>query len=265
MRNGNLMNLETLFADHQLHHSDLQLDYFITARSGGTPYGCYKQSLRELWKRFRGLSGMYAQRALLAEQVAHLETLKTKQERKRRRLLAAKRLQMIELAKSIEDTEREFLRFYGQAAALKPVIGELTPELRAELDRDMWIHQLRCMVALDIISQGRMRRVTAELIQSLPVDARRELLLTCFGPGKTEAERQRYISANVDWFLEYSPEIPPPLEISREEARWLLECCESSALPAPSLNSLPTDAGPRRGKSTGNGYASASLAPIDVG
>ena len=49
------VSLDDLFADHQGSHSNFQMDNFITIRSGGTAYGQYKQSLRELHKRWRGL------------------------------------------------------------------------------------------------------------------------------------------------------------------------------------------------------------------
>ena len=48
-------NLKELLQDHQTGMSDFQDDYLVTARAGGTVYGQYKQSLRELYKRFRGL------------------------------------------------------------------------------------------------------------------------------------------------------------------------------------------------------------------
>ena len=47
--------LDILLKDHQTGMSDFQDDYLVTAKSGGTAYGQYKQALRETYRRFRGL------------------------------------------------------------------------------------------------------------------------------------------------------------------------------------------------------------------
>src|SRR5438445_2833578 len=60
-----MLPISELLADHQEFHSDLQMDAFITLRSGGTLYGCYKQALRELATRVRALRERYRLRALL--------------------------------------------------------------------------------------------------------------------------------------------------------------------------------------------------------
>lgn len=87
-----------------------------------------------------------------------------------------KLLNMEEMNKNIEDTEREFQRFYAQACALKQQIGELTPEKRNELDRDMWEYKLKEMAAIDFLSQGRLGNVTVEMIAAAPMEMRKELM-----------------------------------------------------------------------------------------
>src|SRR5579863_2272034 len=62
---ASMIELSDLLTDHQEFHSDLQMDSFITARSGGTLYGCYKQALRELATRVRALRERYFGRRLL--------------------------------------------------------------------------------------------------------------------------------------------------------------------------------------------------------
>lgn len=178
------MNLDVLLQDHRLYHSELQQDYFITKRSGGTIYGQYKQALRELYKRFRGLKGLYYERDLMKIDIEELmwkiedrEFIRSVFDEKRNKLeLEKKKLDLIELSKNIEDTEREFKRFYQQAFSLKKVIGELTEEKRNELDKEMWIYKLKEMCCVDFISNGRVKNTTLELINCLDLVDRKPIL-----------------------------------------------------------------------------------------
>ncbi len=191
------MNLHDLFADHQLYHSEWQMDHFITVRAGGTEYGCYKQALRELHKRYRGLKGLYVERELLEVDIEeknaqHYKTIYD--ERRRVIKLAQKQMQMEELDHQIRDTEREFKRFYIQATALKKRIGDLTPERRATLDRNMWEHRLKCMAAVDIMTTGRIGQNTIEFAMSIPMEDRVKLVKEIYDDkGKTV----------VNWFTNY--------------------------------------------------------------
>ena len=161
----NAQSLNALLADHQIYHSDLQMDAFITGKSGGTPYGEYKQALRELTSRYRTLKDLYASRELL-----ELATRKAEIE------LTQKRLAAQDLEATIADTCREFARFYKQAETLKDDVGELTPERRNELDVAMWVHRVKCMAALDVLTAHMPSRSTVELIAALPPDSRREVM-----------------------------------------------------------------------------------------
>lgn len=181
-----MFNLQDLLQDHRLYHSEFQQDYFITTRSGGTLYGQYKQALRELYKRFRGLKGLYHERDMAQVDIDELKSgfLNKKYsgfEYRRKTLeLNKKELDMIEMEKNVEDTEREFKRFYQQCVSLKKTLeekhGELTEELRNQLDKEMWIHKLKEICAVDFISTGRLKNTTVELINSIPVEDRKELL-----------------------------------------------------------------------------------------
>jgi hypothetical protein len=174
-----MINLDKLFADHQLYHSDFQMDNLITVRAGGTLYGQYKQALRELYKRYRGLKQLCSERELLQVDIDELAVKKTCNQFEARRNeinRKTKLLSMDELNKNIKDTEREFQRFYAQACALKEQIGELTPENRDKLDRDMWEYKLKEMAAIDFLSQGRLGNVTVETIAAAPIEMRKEIL-----------------------------------------------------------------------------------------
>jgi hypothetical protein len=247
-----MLDLAQLLSDHQMNHSEFQMDNFITVRSGGTLYGCYKQALRELWKRYRGLTGLYWERATIA---AEAEATPSKADHRLIQLDNAKqRLRTEELDKSIADTEREFLHFYGQATALREALGisdetPLTSERRATLDAEMWEHHLRSKLACEIMAHGSPSVATLEMLQSFPREMRRQIVQ------QLQSEPGR--KALLDWFLDYSPQLPAPRIPSGTESRRLLECCASSRFPTLSLISCETGVASSQRNSTPNACESA--------
>lgn len=170
-----------LLNDHQLYHSEFQMDHFITAKAGGgTVYGQYKQALRELFKRYRGIKELEANKALLQVDIDELAAQRSWfnvfARRRNAITLMQKRMAMEDLEKNLSDTKREFDRFYFQAVQLKEMIGPLTALVRNRLDTEMWIHNLKCMVAVDYICHGRMTANTLTSIMCLPLEKRRTLL-----------------------------------------------------------------------------------------
>jgi hypothetical protein len=171
--------LDDLLKDHQLYHSDFQMDYFITVRSGGTTYGCYKQSLRELYKRHRGLRELLSTKQLILIDIDELQAKKEQnefEERRNRVKLQQKQEGMADLDRNIADTERELNRFYQQACALKKSLGTIDDEKRTKLDMDMWEHKLKAMAAIDFITKGRLDTNTVEFVNALPRAWRAKIL-----------------------------------------------------------------------------------------
>jgi hypothetical protein len=215
----NLLN--ELIADHELYHSEFQMDSLITLRAGGTPYGCYKQALRELWKRLRGLRELYVQERLLEidlDELGASSPIDPFEVRRREVHRWSKRLQMDELRKNIAETEREFLHFYKQAAALKTAVGALEAGRRAQLDREMWEHRLRAMAAIDFMTTGRLSTNTIEAIRACPDPMRERLIEQILAPSRH--------ARLIDEFLSERPELPAaslPLDF---EVRKLVQCCE---------------------------------------
>ena len=173
-----MVKLKELFADHQIHHSEFQQDYFITSKSGGTEYGMYKQALRELHKRYRGLKGLYAEKELLQVDIDELEVEVNGEFEARRQKIkhTQKIMHMEELNLNISETEREFKRFYQQAVALKESIGELSADKRKKLEREMWGYKLKEQAAIDYISTGLLSKSTIENIMAFPLISRKCLL-----------------------------------------------------------------------------------------
>ena len=174
-----MISLQELFKDHELYHSEFQQDYFITAKSGGTSYGMYKQALRELHKRYRGLKQLYAEKELLQIDIDELGTINNANEYEQRRnkiKRTQKVMSMEEMNLNIQETEREFKRFYQQAVALKQRIGELTDKKRNKLDAEMWEYKLKEQIAIDFICNGRLQHNTLENIMCLSLKQRERLL-----------------------------------------------------------------------------------------
>ncbi len=192
-------SLKTLFADHEMYHSEFQQDYIITARSGMTEYGQYKQSLRELHRRYRGLKSQFIERERKLVDIEEAEeilngSIEDYDMRRRRLDLAEKKMQLEEIDLSIHHTRREFVRFYQQAIALKAKIGELTPTKRKELDMHMWEERFKRQCAIDFVSNGRLLNTTIESINSCPPMMRQRIL---------KMIRPEMQNALLEWYENY--------------------------------------------------------------
>ena len=222
-----MIPLSDLLSDHQEFHSELQMNSFITLRSGGTLYGCYKQALRELSTRKMALVQRYTHRELLLIEVDELKMPcdKPLQARRNRVHAAEKRLMIEECRRVIADTEREFIRFYEQAVAIREALRSqgvdfpLDAAARNRLDSEMWEHQLKCMAAVDFMTCGRLGAQTVGLLQSCPMEMRRRI-----------AEQALHSECHpqlIDWYLSYDLPMPTPARIEVHNVRKLIECSES--------------------------------------
>jgi len=176
-----MTQLKNLLDDHQTGMSQFQDDYFVTTRAGGTLYGQYKQSLRELYKRFRGLRELTCSQERLIIDIEELEEKIDKSisfELKRAKVDHKEKIMLMEEStRVIKDTEREFTRFYQQACFFKEQIGELTDEKRSKLDQEMWIFKVKEMALIDWVTTGYLRNSTYEFLNSLPKKLKQEVAL----------------------------------------------------------------------------------------
>lgn len=209
------MSLKILLDDHQTGMSQFQDDYLVTMRAGGTLYGQYKQALRELYKRFRGLRELTSSNARLQVDIEELElNIKDSDNsfytRRNKIDLNEKIMLMEESERAIKDTKREFKRFYQQASYLKNEIGELTDEKRHKLDAEMWEFKVKEMAVIDWISNGRLRNVTFEFLHSCPKDMKLRI-----------AKEMKDQDKLLEWYEnkeEYHlPENLPEIEYSQDE------------------------------------------------
>lgn len=208
------IDIQEIFKDHQLYHDHLQIDHFITTSSGGTVYGMHKQALRELFKRYRGLRELYHTREIGMLDISSIKK-KTRifffstwrnrsiKRKKRKIALCQMLMNMEDLIKNIEDTEREFKQFLGQVLFLREKIGPLTPEKRKTLVIEYWEFQAKYLAAKDLIIHRGIGASVLDMIQCLPIASRNKVTsFLSLNDGK-EA---------VSWFQNYEfPEIKAPV------------------------------------------------------
>lgn len=181
--------LRDLFAAHRPFHSAHQIDHYIIARSGGTPYGMFKQSVRELKARWSGLCSQYIEREELKRKTEHASDLER----------ARHAIQLDGLEGQIRDTEREFRRFYAHATKLKAHLGELTEDRIEALEAEHWMHKLKQQAAMDLLTAGRVQRDTLELLMALDPATRSPIMDLLSSPGG-HAEL-------TTWLRAYTPEV----------------------------------------------------------
>jgi len=194
-----MIDIDTLLNDHQSGMSEYQDDYLVTTRAGGTLYGQYKQSLREMYKRLRGLRQGFLgpqglQRLLL--KIKYLTLLKyityiiPYAGASVRVILSYCIERREEMERSIFDNYREFNRFYQQASALKKIIGDITPDARRTLERELWRYRVKEMAACDYMQHGRLKDVTIQFLTSMPKQDKSDLMPLIFGD---EVAKQKLI------------------------------------------------------------------------
>lgn len=221
-----LKNLENLLTDHQTGMSDFQDDYLVTARAGGTTYGQYKQSLRELYKRFRGLRELVygengqklsdievrkLEKKLQAEDLDGLDREELEIQLKHKYLIAE------EGERAVKDTYREFIRFYQQAELLKEKVGELTPIRRRELETEMWVYRVKEMAAIDYLTQGRLSTRSIEFVSVLPEAVRSDIYNLIFNQDNHDQLINDYVNRKDIYVLPFEDMEIKKIEMSDVE------------------------------------------------
>ena len=161
--------------------TEFQHDHFVTGMSAVTPYGQYKQAVRELYNRVCNLRDLEFSRETLEIEIDEQQhiTENGKDEFDRRKAvveLKRKQMNMFDLLERQKETQREAMSFYRQSAQLKEVVGELTPEKEQVLEAEMWEAQVQKLAALDIMNGGGISKSTLEMAFSMKGDIRDRLL-----------------------------------------------------------------------------------------
>lgn len=190
--------LQSLLATYRPFHSAHQIDHYIVARAGGTPYGMFKQAVRELRSRWQSLCTQYIEREEMQRKGEPCQCCEPDAERACL-ARARHRIQLEGLEVQIRDTEREFRRFYGHAVKLKAHLGDLTEDRIEALEAEHWMHKLKQQAALDILCHGRPQRDTLELLMALD-PATRSPIMDLLDPRAGYAEL-------TSWLRAYVPEV----------------------------------------------------------
>ncbi len=160
-------------------HSEFQIEHFIVGRGNFTPYGRYKQAVREMEKRERA-----AEELLLTinDLTLKLETVQRRwcvtrwQRRKRDNDLNRTRMSLASARRMFEENEFELQQFRDLAQKVRVKLGQMTAERAQNLEAEMWDAKLRAMVATDLIVQGRLSGPTLDLLVSIPSVMRQSIL-----------------------------------------------------------------------------------------
>jgi hypothetical protein len=216
------MILKELLDDHQFGMSKFQDNYFVTQRAGGTLYGQYKQSLRELFTRFTILREDFFNYEIEKIEIEKLQNslnsgeIENKYEKKIVDLNIRKRIiGLYEKERYLEETKREFFNFYRQAVHLKGLIGDLSQEKRDKLDRDMFIWRTKATAAIDYLMRGRISNETFNMIMSYPKDIK-DKLLTELRPENSEKLSEWYLNHDEYYIPDDLSHIPIPEDIKEQ-------------------------------------------------
>ena len=160
---------------HETGMSKFQHDYLVTKRAGLTLYGMFKQSLRETYKRVRGVRELSCDLEKLQVEIEEQEFIMNNDENEFKRKYAAieykrKVMTVEESDRNYKDTIRTLNDFYSQAVYLKEKLGDLDAERIESLDKEMWEAKFNEMAAIDLISTGRLSAGSYEVLHSLPSD-----------------------------------------------------------------------------------------------
>lgn len=232
------------------NHTELQMDRFITVKSGGTAYGCLFQCLRELSSRFDAITSTAYEMASLKIRLTRVRAKLTNSlgDEYKTSLINLKALSLETSLKTslhrISEMKREFLRFYSQAISLWNCLGfdkEHPTESRlTQLEMERWEYRIKADAAVSIVNTGTVSGTVISMIQCLPNGMRKKLLAACFSQDSSEEARRNKAAELVNWYMSYQFELPETLALSAEEEAEVLTCCENLDLTKLLQNFNPT-------------------------
>ena len=145
--------ISDFYKDYNPNHSDYQIKNFIIYKHGKTPYGQYRQSLREIFPRFKSILDSIIKIEELAEELdIYKNDGTTKRKEKISRLKLDKKIIELKMAKDgLQRLINEFKKFYSIACQLKNELGELTEEKLNKLDAEFWEVTFKEKIAVEFI------------------------------------------------------------------------------------------------------------------
>jgi len=151
-----------LLKNQKRFHTEFQMECFITGQSGsGHLYGMLTQALRELDTRFWSLIQLATNESDVKDPFKHLRN-----------------------TFSWKDRVREFAYFYAQVVALRKLVPLETEEEVRHAEESLWLHKLKVIGAIDLLTTGRLSRTLFEVIPTLPENMRLEMMRMYTDPGQ---------------------------------------------------------------------------------
>lgn len=179
---------EELFKDLELAHSDFQIHNFVLGEEKGiTEWGKYKQALRELHKRVRGVKQLLFQ---MERDKIEIEKIKRKIERLKKGKyqdydldvkleeinLAEKQTNLKIAEKSLQELLREAEEFYKVVVVLKEKFKNLSKEDKWRLEKEYWMLKFKRDIEDSLLAGQKPSFGLMRVIKSLPLDMQKELL-----------------------------------------------------------------------------------------
>lgn len=209
------MDLTTLFADYNPHHSAYQIKNYIIGLNGRTQYGQYKQALRELYPRYLNVKKVLmdiAQKEIELEEWKYTAEEGTKRHKLERAEKVLKESLIVEAKNKLNTQLFEFKQFYSIACQIKTQIGDLTEEIINALEAEYWKTTFQEKIALEILAYGAPTMGTLETILAMP--ERVDML--------DHWDQMKSPGAALTWLKTLKSDVYTPGELLDDEAAILL-------------------------------------------
>jgi len=179
---------EELFEDLELAHSSFQIHNFILGEEKGiTDWGKYKQALRELHKRVRGIKQLVFQ---IERDKIEIEKIKRKiqkiKEEKPENYDLDIKLEEINLKekqinlklgeKSLQETLREAEEFYKAVTILREKFKNLSKKEKENLEKEYWMLKFKRDIEDSLLSGHKPSLGLIRTIRTLPLPMQKELM-----------------------------------------------------------------------------------------
>lgn len=201
----------------ELGHTPFQIDHFILRRGNWTPWGEYRQCVREIRRRRRGVVQLDDEiHAVLLDLADARGTWCFRERSRARRTIRVRGLleKVRELERAQSNERRELAHFEARARALRAELGELSQQRREDLEREAWLVRIRIMVASDLARTHTVANET--LMHVLCLDPPERTAIFRDMEETLVALREQRPAPLLGWLETYdAPRLPSPDDLAR--------------------------------------------------
>lgn len=182
------MNHQDLLKYCETGMSEYQKDYFVTIKNGGTVWGMFRQSLRELKTRVSNLESLEIEMeelelmTSLSKFLSFLPIFSTRYKSKKNRLRDMKERKSF--------LEHDIKQFKCQASICYDILKKSGCDIdsikgRYKLEQEEWYFKSLERIHLDLLSTGNISRQTHEMVSSLDTTSRNRIEKLLISGGDT--------------------------------------------------------------------------------